>query len=101
MEIGHQFIRLKTACDSILAAFDLLGDRHPLPMGPGAGSLGVAIDASAGGKGAVAVGAVQSGVDGDLVDAAAEPCSKVGVQIPVWFFLGGHPVLDLDIAAII
>jgi hypothetical protein len=70
-------------------------------MSTGSGSFGIAVNAPASGECAVAVWAVEPGVDGDLVDPATKQRSKVGVQVPVWFFVHGDPVLDLDIPAII
>ena len=70
-------------------------------MKTGSGALGIAIDASAGGQGPVAVGAVEPGVDGDLVHPTAKQRSKVGVQVPVWFLMHADPVLDHYIRAIL
>ena len=70
-------------------------------MKTGSGAFCIAIDTSAGGQDAVAVGAIEPGVDGDLMDSAAKQRSKVGVQIPVWFVVHADPVLDLFIRAII
>ena len=87
LEIGDKFAGFKSSCHRDFALFQLFTDRQPPGKSPGAGSLGIAVNAPGGGQGAVPVGAGQPRVHGELVNAVTEAFPEVGVEIEIAF---GH-----------
>ena len=68
----------------------LFGDGHAAPASAGAEAAVVAVDAAAGGDGAVHVGAGEAAVDADAVNRSAEPSTEEAAEWVVARFVGGH-----------
>ena len=85
MKISDELLGFVSFRKGLLPLGDLVGNRKPPGVSTGPGPFRVTVDAAAGGDLAVSVRTGEPGIDGYLLDPAAEDASQIGVIVIISF----------------